>query len=72
MKQTLNPEQVRSVLAFAEANGRNWKHVLRDAWMAGGYDGTTGHYIDGPLQQIRNTCGPSWLTRFSLKGLTGA
>ena len=72
MKQTLTPEQIEALVRFARVNGRNWKQVLRDAWMAGGYDATTGHYIDGPLQQIRNTFGPSWLTRFSLKGVANA
>jgi hypothetical protein len=68
MSNAPSPEQIESLKRFAAANGRNWKQVLRDAWMAGGYDATTGQYIDGPLQQIRNSFGPSWLTRFSLKG----
>ena len=52
---------------FAAAKGRTWKQALRDAWMAGGYDATTGEYINGPLQQLRNTLGPTWLTRFTFK-----
>ena len=72
MKNTLSPEQIECLKRFAAANGRNWKQVLRDAWMAGGYDAASGQYIDGPLQQIRNTFGPSWLTRFSLKGVADA
>jgi hypothetical protein len=67
MNNTPSPEQIESLKRFAVAHGRSWKQILRDAWMAGGYDATTGQYIDGPLQQIRNTFGPSWLTRFSLK-----
>ena len=67
MKNTLTAEQIQALANFAKANGRNWKQALRDAWMAGGYDATTGSYIDGPLQNLRNTFGPSWLTGFSLK-----
>lgn len=69
MKNTLTTEQTEALVNFAKAKGGNWKQVLRDAWMAGGYDAQSGHYIAGPLQNLRNTLGPSWLTRFSLKGV---
>ena len=72
MKQSLTPEQIQALVNFATANGRNWKSILRDAWMAGGYDAKTGQYIDGALQQIRNSFGPTWLTRFSLKAVAHA
>jgi hypothetical protein len=59
-------EQLEALKTFAAANGRRWKAVLRDCWMAGGYNSETGSYIDGPLQQVRNTFGPSWLVRFRI------
>jgi hypothetical protein len=59
-------EQIEALRKYAAGNGRCWKSQLHDAWMAGGYDASTGSYIDGPLQQIRNQFGPSWLMRFSL------
>jgi hypothetical protein len=67
MKNTPNAEQIEALKNYAAENGRCWKSQLRDAWMAGGYDTQTGQYIDGPLQQLRNTFGPSWLTTFSLR-----
>lgn len=67
MKNTPNAEQLEALQRYASANGRCWKSQLRDAWMAGGYDTQTGHYIGGPLQQLRNAFGPSWLTSFSLR-----
>lgn len=65
-KQTLTAEQLNTLYAYAKANGRTWKAKLNDAWVAGGYDATTGNYIDASLQQIRNTFGPSWLANFRL------
>jgi hypothetical protein len=65
----LTAEQLEALKTFAAVNGRYWKAVLRDCWMAGGYNSETGSYIGGPLQQVRNELGPSWLTRFSLKGV---
>lgn len=61
-----NAEQLEALKRFAKTAGRRWKQALRDAWMNGGYDATTGEYIDGPLQQVRNSFGPSWLTRFKI------
>lgn len=64
MKPT--PEQLAALRKWARIYGRNWKGLLRDAWMTGNYDGNDD--IAGYLQQVRNTLGPSWLIRFSLKG----
>ena len=69
MKNTPTAEQIEALKAFAKHNGRTWKAVLRDIWMAGGYDSERGAYVDAPLMQLRNNegFGPSWLNRFSLK-----
>ena len=69
MKQTPSPEQIQALKDFAKDKGRTWKAVLRDVWMAGGYDSERGGYVDGALMQLRNGegFGPGWLTRFSLK-----
>jgi hypothetical protein len=57
-------EQLEALTTFARANGRYWKAVLREYWMAGGYT-ETGSYIDGHLQQVLTELGAgSWLTRF--------
>jgi len=66
MKKQPTAEQIEALKKFAAANGRTWKQVLRDAWMKGGYNALNGEYIDGPLQQLRNQFGPSWLVKFSL------
>lgn len=63
-KETLKPEQLEAIRAFARIEGRNWKGVLRQSWMTGDY-GTHGN-ISNWLQQIRNSFGPSWLVRFKL------
>lgn len=69
MNANLNVEQVQAIGAFAKQNGRTWKQVLRDAWMRGGYCEQNGAYLDACLHSLRNTHGPSWLTRFSLRGV---
>lgn len=51
-------DQVRALLAYAKANGRRWKAQLNHEWMSG--------TASGPLQQVRNSFGPSWLVRFSV------
>ena len=71
MEQTLTTEQIQALKAFAKDNGRYWKAVLRDVWMAGGFNSETGSYIDAPLMQLRNMegVGPAWLNRFAAKTL---
>lgn len=53
----LNGEQAAAIVAFAMDNGRTWKEALRTAWMNG--------KCSGPLQEIRNAFGPSWLAAFT-------
>jgi hypothetical protein len=58
MKRELTPEQLTALQAYAASHGRTWKAQLNYEWQSG-----TAH---GPLQQIRNSFGPSWLIRFKL------
>ena len=58
MKQ-LTPDQLAAIKDYARSHGRSWKSDLNNDWMHGR---TTGE-----LQAIRNSFGPSWLVRFSLK-----
>jgi hypothetical protein len=62
----LTASQLGAIIAFAKANGRNWKLHLRLCWETGIY-GMEDQ--SDQLQQIRNQLGlgPSWLVRFSLK-----
>jgi hypothetical protein len=64
MKKQLTAEQLTALQTYASEHGRNWKSALHDSWMTGNYDGSVDA---GPLQQIRNTFGPTWLVRFNLK-----
>jgi hypothetical protein len=56
-------EQIEALTQFAAIHGRNWKSVLRDAWMDGDYQGFENSHL---LQQVRNTFGPSFLIGFRL------
>ena len=60
-------EQIQALATFADANGRTWKSGLRHCWEAGCYNSYSGTERCDLLQQIRNSFGPSWLVRFSLK-----
>jgi hypothetical protein len=60
--QTLTPEQLQALRAFASRHGRSWKWQLNVAWTTGLYPSMDDD--SGALQQIRNTFGPSWLVRF--------
>jgi hypothetical protein len=51
-------EQIEALRQYAAEHGRNWKSQLNADWMNG--------QSSGPLQQIRNQFGPSWLVRFQL------
>jgi hypothetical protein len=63
-KKTLPSAEVISALqAWARLHGRTWKAELRQAWETGNYRGFAAYPY---LQQVRNSCGPSWLTRFKL------
>jgi hypothetical protein len=61
MCNTLNHETLNALKQFAQKHGRNWKSVLREAWM---YDGPWSG--TGCLRRLRNTHGPSWLAKFKL------
>jgi hypothetical protein len=54
----LTPEQLAALRSYAAEHGRTWKSQLNDDWMNG--------RASGPLQQVRNQFGPSWLIRFKL------
>lgn len=58
------PQQVKALQVWAREQGRTWKAALREAWMSGNYGHTTA--ATNQLQQVRNTLGPSWLTRYKL------
>jgi hypothetical protein len=60
-------EQIQALVAFARANGRTWKSKLNHAWMTGLYDDYPATDRCDLLQQVRNSFGPSWLVRFSLR-----
>lgn len=66
---TPNAEQIEALKQFAAANGRTWKSALRHCWETGRYNDYSGTQRCDLLQQIRNGFGPSWLVRFSLKGV---
>lgn len=57
-KHRPTPEQLAALSAYAAEHGRTWKSQLNDDWMNG--------RASGPLQQVRNQFGPSWLVRFRL------
>jgi hypothetical protein len=41
--------------------GRNYKSVIREAWMSGNYEIAGLSEWGNRLQQIRNALGPTWL-----------
>jgi hypothetical protein len=49
----LTPEQRSALIEFRKNNGRFWKTELHSGWLRAAFP--------GPLQQIRNEYGPSWL-----------
>lgn len=57
-REPLTLEQVTALRVYAEKHGRNWRAKLCDEW-------TTGK-CQGPLQQVRNIRGPSWLMQVRL------
>jgi hypothetical protein len=64
-KQQPTPEQLAALKKWAAQYGRTWKSKLRLAWYGGGYGDFDGD--SGPLQQIRNTLGPTWLIGFRIQ-----
>lgn len=59
----LSPEHLEALQIFARAHTHNWKQELNRAWVTGNYPEASRL---PELQQIRNTYGPTWLTRFRL------
>lgn len=61
-------EQLDALKAYAKQKGRYWKQALRDDW----YNACAkvSPELSGPLQQVRNTLGPTWLNRFRLPQFT--
>ena len=57
-RRTPTPDQMTALQAYAAEHGHTWKSQLNDDWMNG--------RASGPLQQVRNQFGPSWLIRFRL------
>lgn len=65
-------EQIEALQSWKRVHGRNWKSALREAWMSGDYNGIDPHGNTAAyLQQVRNTFGPSWLTRLTLPDAGG-
>lgn len=58
----LTDDQRAAVVAFRDANGRDWKDKLGALWMNGSYS-RRGIDMDQAalLQQVRNQFGPEWL-----------
>lgn len=63
MKKELTTEQLAAIRTFASQHGRTWKSELNHIWQIGRYDSGDD---SARLQQIRNSFGPTWLTRFKL------
>ena len=58
-----NKHQLDAIKAFAERNGRCWKDRLRKLWLL---DVPSRNVEDSLLRQVRNQCGPEWLSKFKL------
>jgi hypothetical protein len=64
MNEDLSTEELAVLQRFAEAYGRQWKAGLRESWNTGHYRWHVSAADAATLQQIRNTKGPAWLTKF--------
>ena len=53
--------QIDALRRYASEYGRNWKSSLLDDW-------TNGRTV-GPLQEVRNQFGPSWLLSHGAKAV---
>lgn len=54
----LTAGEIAALQAYAAKHGRKWKASLLDDWMRAA--------LTGELQALRNSHGPSWLTRYKL------
>jgi hypothetical protein len=63
-------EQACAVLRFAHTNGKAWKRALEEHWL----NECSAHRLSDAdralLRQVRNQCGPTWLTGVTLPALT--
>lgn len=55
--------QQEALDTFRASKGRNWKSALRSNWERASYPGMSVDHAAG-LQQIRNSLGPEWLTKY--------
>ena len=62
LKALVPESQVCALEAAATILGRTWKSKIREAWMSGDYGVLEGH--SSPLQNFRNTFGPSGLQKY--------
>ena len=60
-KRPLTKFELYALEAYAARHGRRWKRHLLADWMY------ARRRIEGELQALRNSHGPSWLVRFSFK-----
>jgi hypothetical protein len=56
-------EQMTALKKWASEHGHTWRSDLHDAWMTGNYDGFEQANL---LQQLRNSFGPTWLSRVKI------
>lgn len=73
MKHTVNQpdfEQACAVVRFANSNGNAWKRALEEHWLNECSAHRLTDYDRAWLRQVRNQCGPTWLTQVSLPALS--
>ncbi len=74
-KPSLTTEQKLFLMAVMHTQGRLWKAALRKAWSSGRYTnlvsafGKAASNAEATLQGLRNTLGPSGLTKLTKKDL---
>lgn len=73
MKRTIpqpTHEQACAVLRFATSNGVAWKRALEEHWLNNCSVHRLSENDAALLRQVRNQCGPTWLTNITLPALT--
>lgn len=64
----MSDEQAMETLSAVKAeHGRRYKAVIREAWETGAYRYGAMRKYAGELQTLRNSRGPSWLCRVTVK-----
>jgi hypothetical protein len=56
--RNLTDEEISALRYYSETNGRSWKAALLQEWIRGSNDPV--------LQALRNSHGPTWLTKLRL------